>query len=586
MRITFSQKFKFFILLIIFLLPLIFPLAVDAFGPNPIYCFGREDCDRITCILTRVCADDQKGCNVSCINDGPVCPMQSACTIKQGIATDRCGYYPIQPSCTITANPSTGSPTTLTWSSDTQSCTGSWTGDPLPPSGSTVVYPSGSTTYTLTCANNCLDGSLSTTCSVVAGVRHENCCDNWGWNNVSRCGGCCGPAANCVGYDASAPYYWHNSNDLWQCSYSDSSNSIYHLTQVNGCLSGNNPPDMPTLVAPPHNTWINYNPTFQATVSDPDNNQVRAHFDITSFGTGISSYVNSGQTASWGPVAIADGDWWWRAKAQDTDGLFSASTAYWLLRKDTVKPVAIIDQENGESIDNLIWVNLTESDERSGIAEGDVDVRINGGAWTNTGLPNGGSTTDDFIYTAVSVPAQVAYTNSGAFTWAALTGVNTVTAEVWGGGGGGGSWPDPNAAGGGGGGAYSKKTNISVTPGNNYTVVVGAGGARGITGDPGNNDGSTGGDSSFVNTSTVLAKGGVGGKGGSPSSAGGAGGAATSGVGDTKYSGGTGGTGVLGAYPSDTGGGGGGSSAGTGVNGNNGANGSGSTGGAGGTAPT
>ncbi|MFZ5559669.1 MAG: PKD domain-containing protein, partial [Patescibacteria group bacterium] len=53
---------------------------------------------------------------------------------------------------------------------------------------------------------------------------------------------------------------------------------------------------------------------------------------------------------------------------------------------------------NGTSPDASIWVNLTETDERSGIAEGDVDVRINGGSWVNTGLPNNGSTIDNFTY--------------------------------------------------------------------------------------------------------------------------------------------------------------------------------------------
>ena len=275
MRITFSQKLKFFILLVFFILPLIFPLVADAFSPDNVWCFGVDECDVSLCPKFLLCYDDEPGCVVFCKNNGPLCAWDSACASYRSVHTDTCGYNPIQPTCNITANPPSGSPTTLTWSSNTQSCTGSWTGNSLPPSGSTEVYPSGPTTYTLTCSNNCLDGSLATTCSVVAGARHENCCDNWGWNGVSRCGGCCGPAANCVGYDASAPYYWHNANDLWQCSYSDSSNSIYHLTQVNGCVGENQPPNIPTLVAPPNNTWINYNPTFTARTTfyrhDPSN---------------------------------------------------------------------------------------------------------------------------------------------------------------------------------------------------------------------------------------------------------------------------------------------------------------------------
>jgi len=185
--------------------------------------------------------------------------------------------------------------------------------------------------------------------------RHENCCDNWGWNNERRCGGCCGDAENCVGYDPSAIYYWHNQNEVWQCSYGDNQNSQYWFVQdcgtdgcdawaVTGCNGGyiqesrtchdrgcsggscfdntstetrdstncdasdtcvgttyrdwycsggactytdysddsrcNNPPNVPTWAAPPHNAWINYNPTFQVRVTDPDNDSVAAYFWI------------------------------------------------------------------------------------------------------------------------------------------------------------------------------------------------------------------------------------------------------------------------------------------------------------------
>ncbi len=122
-------------------------------------------------------------------------------------------------------------------------------------------------------------------------------------------------------------------------------------------------------------------------------------------------------------------------------------------------------------------------------------------------------------------------------TWTAPTGVTSVTAEVWGGGGGGGGQNlASDGGGGGGGGAYSKQTAITVVPGNSYTVTVGSGGTGGTSG-----CGTTGGDSWFVNTSTVLAKGGVGGcnSTGTPP-AGGLGGAAASGVGGTKFDGGQG----------------------------------------------
>lgn len=162
--------------------------------------------------------------------------------------------------------------------------------------------------------------------------------------------------------------------------------------------------------------------------------------------------------------------------------------------------------------------------------------------------------------------AQDVITASG--TWTAPAGVTSVTVEVWGGGGaGGGNSTTVDGGGGGGGGGYSMAV-IAVTPGNNYTVVVGAGGT-GVTGGNGNN----GGQSYFIDAATVMANGGAGGAvpvdgngdGNTEGGIGGAGGAA--GVGTTTFTGGNGGTG----RDNNTGRGGpGGSSAGTAANGTSG----------------
>ncbi|MBK6595230.1 MAG: hypothetical protein IPG23_22330 [Burkholderiales bacterium] len=98
----------------------------------------------------------------------------------------------------------------------------------------------------------------------------------------------------------------------------------------------------------------------------------------------------------------------------------------------------------------------------------------------------------------------VTFNSSGS--WTAPAGVTSVTVEVWGGGGaGGGQNPNRDGGGGGGGGGYSRSI-IAVTPGNTYAVSVGGGGAS-VT----NGTGGTGGDSFFINATTVMAKGGVGG---------------------------------------------------------------------------
>jgi hypothetical protein len=97
--------------------------------------------------------------------------------------------------------------------------------------------------------------------------------------------------------------------------------------------------------------------------------------------------------------------------------------------------------------------------------------------------------------TASTVGAQT-FNSSG--TWTAPTGVTKVTCTVVGGGGGGGAGGNGTAnadfnfpTGGGAGGAVTT-SSVLVTPGTTYTVVVGAGGNKGV---------STGSDSSFVSAS-------------------------------------------------------------------------------------
>jgi hypothetical protein len=148
-------------------------------------------------------------------------------------------------------------------------------------------------------------------------------------------------------------------------------------------------------------------------------------------------------------------------------------------------------------------------------------------------------------------------TASGTYTIPA--GVTEITVEAWGGGGGGGDGAN-TGGGGGGGGAYASKT-FTVTPLDDYTVTIGAGGSRATTSV---GAGGTGGDTSFG--TDVIAKGGAGGSGAnSANAAGGAGGSGAGSTGTTTYSGGNGGTGL---NAGDLGGGGGGAAGATGVGGN------------------
>jgi hypothetical protein len=152
------------------------------------------------------------------------------------------------------------------------------------------------------------------------------------------------------------------------------------------------------------------------------------------------------------------------------------------------------------------------------------------------------------------------FTTAGTFYWICPAGVTSVQVEVWGAGAGGsGEWlfsGDYFSGPAGGGGAYARLNAQAVTPGGNYTIVVGVAGAAGPHSDSAFLGGA-GGDSYFINAATLNAKGGEGG---------GITGGAVGATGDVKYSGGNGYSWTLNGA-----GGGGGSSGGPGSAGNNGA---------------
>ena len=149
------------------------------------------------------------------------------------------------------------------------------------------------------------------------------------------------------------------------------------------------------------------------------------------------------------------------------------------------------------------------------------------------------------------------YTTPGTYSWTCPPGVSSVSVVCVGGGCQGyGPW---SGEGGGGGGGLGYKNNYPVTPGTSYTVVVGRGGVDTI-----------GGDSYFINRSTVCGYGGGSnyyGGGGNPNSNGYYGGGYTGDGGGaggyTSYVGGHGaggytGTGGVNSNQGNGGGGGGG----------------------------
>lgn len=195
---------------------------------------------------------------------------------------------------------------------------------------------------------------------------------------------------------------------------------------------------------------------------------------------------------------------------------------------------------NGNRADYEVWLTDSEMDSITiqGLQQGTeygVSVKAKNEDGDETSLSSEARGTTEQLQTSAT------FITSG--TWTAPDGVNAVDIECWGaGGGGGGSTTNTTyGGGGGGGGAYSKGTNIRVTPGNKYQVVIGKGGKGGTAG----LDGDSGGDTTFE-TDVVIALGGEGGTaGGSSSGSAGLGGSADDSTGDTVHSGGNGADGQL-----------------------------------------
>ena len=132
-------------------------------------------------------------------------------------------------------------------------------------------------------------------------------------------------------------------------------------------------------------------------------------------------------------------------------------------------------------------------------------------------------------------PVVTSFTTVGTTTWTVPAGITTLQVLVVGGGGGGGRG---RGGGGGGGGAFVQNANLAVTPGQQISVTVGAGGAGGTS-----TVGATaGGQSAFG--ATTAAGGGGGGNFSGGAIAGGAGGSGGGGAGGSSGPAGTGSAGV------------------------------------------
>lgn len=104
-------------------------------------------------------------------------------------------------------------------------------------------------------------------------------------------------------------------------------------------------------------------------------------------------------------------------------------------------------------------------------------------------------------YNALILRFGISFTTVGTTTWTAPAGVTQVEYLVVAGGGGAGNGYD-NAGGGGGGAGMVLTGNVAVTPGQSYTVTVGAGGAGGADTRT-NNPGAAGNNSVFASITAL-----------------------------------------------------------------------------------
>ena len=157
-----------------------------------------------------------------------------------------------------------------------------------------------------------------------------------------------------------------------------------------------------------------------------------------------------------------------------------------------------IQNNSGDTTNKITWQNTTSFPVSSTVY---VRARHNSSTlgssdWTDT---------VQFV-TPADFPGELVYTTPGTYNFVAPETRSDYCAVVVGGGGGGCRQHDNGGA---GGGALSYKNNMSLSGSAGYTVVVGSGGT-GATGGDGT-AGGAGNLSSFINTATLYAAGGVGG---------------------------------------------------------------------------
>jgi hypothetical protein len=166
----------------------------------------------------------------------------------------------------------------------------------------------------------------------------------------------------------------------------------------------NNAPPTPTLIAPLNgagttSNWINYNPIFTATVTDPDaGDTVKAYFHFARVGVDPlppgdmnGTTVSSGSNSTWTPSpALADGKYDWRATAIDSKGAQSGPTGYWRVKKDTSPPTAsactAVPAGTAITVSGITGTDNQSGRTNSGVVTIDLQRSVNAGAYSSVRL--------------------------------------------------------------------------------------------------------------------------------------------------------------------------------------------------------
>ena len=261
---------------------------------------------------------------------------------------------------------------------------------------------------------------------------------------------------------------------------------------------------------------------------------------ITNLEAGQQAYVSGtnrlymSNGSGWFNVALINATPYWDSEPLSTYEIVDSQTPLIITAKafDSDGPSsAIVNQSFGTdsaqymvniSNDSSVFTFTPKSADSIGIEVGAGNLTDSNGDFTYTfkwsdgiNILSKAATISYNVASAASSSGGHVYTISGTYNWTAPAGVTSVSVVAVGGGGGG----DNYFGSGGTGGGLGWKNNITVIPGQTYTVVVAASGAGDATGTSDNviNAGTAGGDSYFINNSTVA---GFGGPAGVPYSAG------------------------------------------------------------------